>query len=155
MTDFQVVYDAFLAKILEDEWVNWDLDDIQQDWQALLMSALPWFKFPRVSLEYDIESSKFNEDLSNEEIQILASYMKCEWLNRTILSWENVKPLYEERDFSQANLLDKFNQMLAAEKKNAARLEALYYRSIKRKPFEYRNLATQVQWNIWKVIIII
>ena len=142
MTDFQVVYDAFLAKILEDEWVNWDLDDIQEDWQALLMSALPWFKFPRVSLEYDAANSKFNEDLSNEEIQILASYMKCEWLNRTILSWENVKPLYEERDFSQANLLDKFNQMLAAEKKNAARLEALYYRSIKRKPFEYRNLAT-------------
>lgn len=144
MTDFQVVYDAFLAKILEDEWVNWDLDDIQEDWQALLMSALPWFKFPRVSLDYNVENSCFNEDLSNEEIQILASYMKCEWLNRTILSWENVKPLYEERDFSQANLLDKFNQMLAAEKKNAARLEALYYRSIKRKPFEYRNLATQV-----------
>jgi hypothetical protein len=32
MTDFQVVYDAFLGKILEDEWVNWDLDDIQADW---------------------------------------------------------------------------------------------------------------------------
>lgn len=144
MTDFQVVYDAFLAKILEDEWVNWDLDDIQEDWKALLMGALPWFKFPRVSLDVDEENLCFNEDLSNEEIQILATYMKCEWLNRTILSWENVKPLYEERDFSQANLLDKFNQMLAAEKKNAARLEALYYRSIKRKPFEYRNLATQV-----------
>lgn len=144
MTDFQVVYDAFLAKILEDEWVNWDLDDIQEDWKALLMGALPWFKFPRVSLDVDEENLCFNEDLSNEEIQILATYMKCEWLNRTILSWENVKPLYEERDFSQANLLDKFNQMLAAEKKNAARLEALYYRSIKRKPFEYRNLATQI-----------
>jgi hypothetical protein len=84
----------------------------------------------------------FNEDLSNEEIQILATYMKCEWLNRTILTWENVKPLYEERDFSQANLLDKFNQMLAAEKKNAARLEAVYYRSINRKPFGYRQLAS-------------
>lgn len=144
MTDFQVVYDAFLAKILEDEWVNWDLDDIQEDWKALLLGALPWFKFPRVSLDYDEDELVFNEDLSNEEIQILASYMKCEWLNRTILSWENVKPLYEERDFSQANLLDKFNQMLLAEKKNAARLEALYYRSIKRQPFEYRNLATQI-----------
>jgi hypothetical protein len=38
--------------------------------------------------------------------------MKCEWLNRTILTWENVKPLYEEKDFSQANLIDKFTQML-------------------------------------------
>ena len=70
--------------------------------------------------------------------------MKCEWLNRTILTWENVKPLYEERDFSQANLLDKFNQMLAAEKKNAARLEAVYYRSINRQPFKYRYLASAI-----------
>ena len=142
MTDLQVVYDAFLAKILEDEWVNWDLEDIEEDWKSLLKSALPWFKFPRVSLEFDENEEHFEDDLSNEEIQILATYMKCEWLNRTILTWENVKPLYEERDFSQANLIDKFNQMLAAEKKNAARLEAVYYRSIKRKPFEYRQMAT-------------
>lgn len=138
MTEFRAVYDAFLAKILDDEWVTWDLDDILEDWQALMISALPWFKFPRVSLDYDLETSTFNEDLSNEEIQIIATYMKCEWLNRTILTWENVKPLYDERDFSQANLLDKFNDMLAAEKKNAARLEAVYYRSIQRKPFGYR-----------------
>jgi hypothetical protein len=67
--------------------------------------------------------------------------MKCEWLNRTILTWENVKPLYEERDFSQANLLDKFNQMLEAEKKNAEKLERIYYRSRKGKPFNYEKLA--------------
>lgn len=144
MTNFQVIYDAFLAKILEDEWVNWEAEDIQEDLQAILYGALPWFKFPRVSLDINNDNTGFVADLSNEEVQILATYMKCEWLNRTILTWENVKPLYEERDFSQANLLDKFNNMLAAEKKNAARLEALYYRSIKRKPFEYRQMATQL-----------
>lgn len=148
MTDLQVVYDAFLGKMLEDEWVNWDLDDIQQDWKSLLQGALPWFKFPRVSLDIVVDEEdgieKFVDDLSNEEIQILASYMKCEWLNRTILTWENVKPLYEERDFSQANLIDKFNQMLATEKKNAARLEAVYYRSIKRRPFGYSQMATPI-----------
>ena len=148
MTQLQVVYDAFLGKMLEDEWMNWDLEDIEADWHVLLNAALPWFKFPRVSLDIVIDEEddeeKFEADLSNEEIQIIATYMKCEWLNRTILTWENVKPLYEERDFSQANLLDKFNEMLAAEKKNAARLEAVYYRSIKRKPFEYRQMATAI-----------
>ena len=142
MTQLQVVYDAFLGKMLEDEWLNWDLEDIEADWRVLLNAALPWFKFPRVSLDIVVDEEdneeKFEADLNNEEIQIIATYMKCEWLNRTILTWENVKPLYEERDFSQANLLDKFNEMLAAEKKNAARLEAVYYRSIKRKPFGYR-----------------
>ena len=56
--------------------------------------------------------------------------MKCEWLNRTILTWENVKPLYEERDFSQANLIDKFRLTLEEERKNAEKQEAKYYRSI-------------------------
>ena len=144
MTDLQVVYDAFLGKMLEDEWVNWDLEEIKEDWRSLLKGALPWFKFPRVSLDFNEDETSFVDDLSNEEIQILASYMKCEWLNRTILTWENVKPLYEERDFSQANLIDKFNQMLAAEKKNAARLEAIYYRSIKRRPFGYSQMATPI-----------
>ena len=68
--------------------------------------------------------------------------MKCEWLNRTLMTWENVKPLYEERDFSQANLIDKFKNNLQAEQKNAERLEAKYYRSIKSQPFDYTRLAT-------------
>lgn len=143
MTNFQVVYDAFLAKMLDDEWANWYENDILEDWKALLMSAIPWFKFPRVSLEINENEDAFINDLNNEEVQILATYMKCEWLNRTILTWENIKPLYEERDFSQANLLSKFNDTLAAEKKNAARLESIYYRSIKRKPFDYTQLARQ------------
>ena len=143
MTNFYVVYDAFLAKMLDDEWANWYEDYILEDWKSLLMSAIPWFKFPRVSLEVSEDEDAFIDDLNNEEVQILATYMKCEWLNRTILTWENIKPLYEERDFSQANLLSKFNDTLAAEKKNAARLESIYYRSIKRKPFDYTQLARQ------------
>ena len=66
MTELQVVYDAFLGKILEDEWDNWDLEDIEADWKVLLMAAIPNFKFPRVSL--DIVGDCFEEDLNNEEI---------------------------------------------------------------------------------------
>lgn len=139
MTSYQKVYDAFLAKMLEDEWVNWSEEEIEQDFRAILEGAIPWFKFPRTSLERD--DNGFTETLSNEEIQILACYMKCEWLNRTILTWENVKPLYTERDFSQANLLDKFRQLLEAERYTALKLERIYYRSVKGKPFKYSNLA--------------
>lgn len=149
MTNFQVVYDAFLGKLLEDEWALWDEEDMKEDWKNILKGAIPQFKFPRVSLDIEIdpesEEEVFSGDLDNEEVQILATYMKCEWLNRTILTWENVKPLYEERDFSQANLIDKFRSMLEAEKKNAEKLEAKYYRSIKRRPFDYTRLATQVK----------
>ena len=66
MTEFQVVYDAFLGKILEDEWNDWDLEDIETDWHTLLMGAIPQFKFPRVSLEVNDEG--FEDDLNNDEI---------------------------------------------------------------------------------------
>jgi hypothetical protein len=141
MTSFDKVYAAFLSKVLDDEWETWEEEDVEEDLFALLQAAVVRFKFPRVSLEYGPDG--FSDDLTNEEIQILATYMKCEWLNRNILTWDNVKPLYDERDFSQANLLDKFNATLAAEQKNAARLEALYYRSVNKKPFGYRQLAEQ------------
>ena len=139
MTSYQVIYDSFLSKILDDEWVNWEEYEVEEDLRTLLEGAIPYFKFPRKDLSRDDEG--FLEDLDNEEIQILATYMKCEWLNRTILTWENVKPLYEERDFSQANLLDKFNQLLQKEEKKAQKLESIYYRSIKNRPFDYGRLS--------------
>ena len=140
MVSVSEVYDAFLAKMLEDEWLNWTDEEREEDWRALLDAAIPYFKFPRVSLEIDNDNF-VDENVSNEEIQILATYMKCEWLNRTILTWENVKPLYVERDFSQANLIDKLKQLLEREEYKALKLERIYYRSRKGKPFTYGQLA--------------
>ena len=139
MTSYWKVYEAFLAKTLEDEWGEWEIEQTEADLFQLLESAIPYFKFPRVSLERNEDG--FVEDLGSEEIQILSTYMKCEWLNRSILTWENVKPLYEERDFSQANLLDKLKSTLEAERLNASKLEGFYYRSIKGKSFKYSKLA--------------
>jgi hypothetical protein len=134
------VYDAFLPKMLEDEWLNWTDEEREEDWRALLDAAIPYFKFPRVSLEIDGDNF-IDENVSMDEIQILATYMKVEWLNRTILTWENVKPLYVERDFSQANLIDKLKQLLEREEYKALKLERIYYRSRKKKPFDYSKLA--------------
>ena len=139
MTPFNKVYEAFLARILEDEWQQWMMDEAEQDWRQIMENAISWFKFPRVSLERDDDG--FFEDLGSAEIQIIADFMKCEWLNRCIMTWENVKPLYEERDFSQANLLDKLGSSLEQEQKKAEKRESIYYRSRNGKPFDYSKLA--------------
>lgn len=139
MKSIQDVYDAFLGKLLEDEWLNWTEEEMERDWYSLYCAAIPNFKFPRVSLE--LKNNFFvDKNVSNSEIQIIATYMKCEWLNRTILTWENVKPLYVERDFSQANLIDKLRSLLEREEKKALKLENLYYRSIDGAPFDYTRL---------------
>lgn len=141
MTPYSKVYDAFLARILEDEWDKWLIEEAEEDWRQLLEMALPWFKFPRVSLEHNDEG--FSGDLRPAEIQIIANYMKCEWLDRCIMTWENIKPLYEERDFSQANILDKLTKALESEKKNALAMESIYYRSRDGKPFDFSRLASR------------
>ena len=46
MTPLQNVYDAFFAKMLEDEWANWTEDELAQDLLEILKGAIPWFKFP-------------------------------------------------------------------------------------------------------------
>lgn len=139
MTPFEDIYAAFLSRILEDEWQQWMIEEAEQDWRQILENAITWFKFPRVSLERD--NAGFKERLTDAEIQVIADYMKCEWLNRCIMTWENVKPLYEERDFSQANLLDKLNQTKESEFKKAQWRESVYYRSVKGKPFDFSQLA--------------
>lgn len=139
MTPYFKVYEAFLARILEDEWQDWLIEEAEADWRQILEAALPWFKFPRVSLEHD--ENGFVDDLSHQEIQIIANYMKCEWLNRCLLTWENVKPLYQERDFSQANLIDKLSEAVKQERANALAMESIYYRSRDGKPFNYSSMA--------------
>ena len=139
MTPFMTVYEAFLSRILEDEWQQWMLEEAELDWRQILENAITWFKFPRVSLERNEEG--FVDDLNAEEIQIIADFMKCEWLNRCIMTWENIKPLYEERDFSQANLLDKLSNMLEKQEEKARWRESVYYRSRNGKPFDFTQLA--------------
>lgn len=144
MTNYSVLYDAFLARILEDEWENWLMEEAEEDWRQILEMAVPRFKFPRVDLSRTPKDDGFVGDLALEEINIIANFMKCEWLNRCIMTWENVKPLYNERDFSQANLLDKLDKMLASETERAEKMESIYYRSRKGKPFDYSKLATHI-----------
>ena len=139
MTPFSKIYEAFLSRILEDEWQQWMIEEAEQDWRQILENAISWFKFPRVSLERD--ETGFLEELGAAEIQVLADFMKVEWLNRCIMTWEDVKPLYEERDFSQANLLDKLNNTLETERKKAQQRESIYYRSRNGKPFDFSRLA--------------
>ncbi len=140
MTSIHKVYEAFLSKMLEDEWLNWTDEEIEADWRQLLDGAIAHFKFPRVDINID-ELGNFYGDLGVEEIQILATFMKCEWLNREILTWENIKPLYVERDFSQANLIDKLQKLLNKEREEARYLERIYYRARSRQPFDYTKLA--------------
>lgn len=153
MTSYDVVYSAFLSKVTADDWEFEYQENIQsmlptesdrEDLRSILENALPYFKFPRISLARNDEG--FEKDLSPEEIAIISEYMKVEWLDRTIHTWENVKVMYDERDWSPANLLKQFISLLDRSEAKALKLERLYSRSITgedgmRKPFDFSQLA--------------
>lgn len=79
--------------------------------------------------------------MGQEEIQILATFMKQEWLKRTVDSWENIKTQYDEADFSQANLLKSFISLKDQVAQEARHLETIYYRSVNKNTFRYSRLA--------------
>jgi hypothetical protein len=146
MVKLMDVYDAFLSKVSEDEWAHCyseeELQTFLQDWRSILNSAIPYFKFPRCSLEIDEEKKVFKDkEMGSEEIQVLSTFMKQEWIKRTVDTWENIKTQYEEKDFSQANLLKTFIALRQQIIEEAQSLERIYYRSVKRRPFNYRRLA--------------
>ena len=154
-TPFLKVYDAFLARITADEWtLEEELAIVERDWQELLNIAIFRFKYPRVSLEkeeietiteenpHQLKMYQFVDDLTNDEIQLLALYMKHEWVKRCIASWENIRQLYADKDFSQANHLDKLNKLEAAIQAEVRRAEGIYDRSRKKRPADlFKKLA--------------
>ena len=141
-TPFQAIYDSFLARISSDEWVLPDEMYIaQRDWFEFLKMAIFRFRFPRKSLEYDVEQMAFNEELDDAEIQVLAIYMKHEWVKRCVASWEEIRMLYSNKDFSQANHLDKLIKLSEQLELECVKSSATYYRSIKGRPYDYTKLA--------------
>lgn len=151
-TPFLKVYDAFLARITADEWtLEEELAIVERDWQELLNIAIFRFKYPRVSLVVEeindgdneqLISKQFVEDLTNDEIQLLALYMKHEWVKRCIASWENIRQLYADKDFSQANHLDKLNKLESAIQLEVHRAEGIYDKSRNKSPANlFRKLA--------------
>lgn len=152
-TPFLKVYDAFLARITADEWMlEEELAIVERDWQELLKMAVERFKYPRVSLKMEeleqqdenspITVMQFKDDLTNAEIQLLALYMKHEWVKRCIASWENIRQLYVDSDYSQANHIDKLLKLEASVALEVHKAEGRYDRSREHSPASiFRKLA--------------
>ena len=68
--------------------------------------------------------------------------MKHEWVKRCIASWENVRQLYSDKDFSQANFLDKLNKLESAISLEIHKAMGIYDRSRNKTPAElFKKLA--------------
>lgn len=78
-----------------------------------------------------VEHSTFNDDLTSEEINILAILMMMGWVQRQVTSIENTRMKYTGADFkmtSQANHLSKLLTLLTECQRQSHHMQRLYRR---------------------------
>ena len=93
-----------------------------------------------------VDKSSFNEELTSEEINILAILMMEGWLQRQVTSCENVRMKYSGSDFkmtSQANHLSKLLSLLKDCQRQSTHMQRLY----KRRRFD-NNGRYESNWSV-------
>ena len=143
-TPLHKIYNRFLAIITDDLYLELTREDTQRDLEALFLSAISLFEFPRVPLySYDLDYEYLDEfgmveskgryeiKLTEEEIDIITDCMLIEWVRRQIASVENTRMKYSGSDFkftSQANHLDKLLKFKKDSIETNRRKQRLYKR---------------------------
>ena len=132
MTSFETIYNCFFGKITDDMYLELTPEDTQRDAKSLLIQSLPYFEFPHFHIQdYDAETESFADDLTFEDINILAICMKQAWLERQISSIENTRMKYSGSDFkmtSQANHLAKLLTLKTENRRESIHAQRLYNR---------------------------
>lgn len=149
MTPFSKIYNSFLSKITDDMYMELTKEDTYLLLEDLLMSAIPCFEFPRKPLDYVLEEVEvegedgyFANDLTDEEINILAIYMVTQWLGQQLATIENVRMKYTGSDFkmtSQANHMAKVKNLMEKYEKDGFHMQRLYKRRKKDANGIYRS----------------
>lgn len=157
-TPFSAIYDSFLSKITDDMYMELTELDTFKILEDLLLAAIYKFEFPRFNIhdyeiDYAIEDSiyngvesdyqdtkiiihnegHFNAELTNEEINIISTYMIVEWLGQQLASVENTRMKYSGSDFkftSQANHMSKLLTLKKDYEREGFHLQRLYKRRI-------------------------
>ena len=171
-TPFSKIYDAFLSKVTDDMYMEFTELDTYRMLDGLLLEAIQKFEFPRVNLNsyelsfvveegqyqgiesdnievraYLYDGGYFNNYLTQEEINILATYMVVGWIGQQLASVENTRMKYSGSDFkftSQANHIHKLLQLKKEYERDGFHLQRLYKR---RNPDEqgiYRSTMGQI-----------
>lgn len=138
MTPFTRIYDAFFSQITDDMYMEISPEQTAKDCESLIMASIPLFEFPKHVLTFTTttlpdrtEVLYFEQDLSLEEVNILAMGMVQIWLHRQIASIELVRQKFSGTDFkltSQASHLQRLMKLWEQTRDEHRRLQMLHSR---------------------------
>lgn len=115
-TSYNVLYENVLSKIKDYDFLNMFEDDIYQVLHDYIRPAVVSFRICKVDLsDRNEETSEFNVDLNDTEIEILSNYMVINYLDsnyiRVPLALKQSLSSKDFNAFSPANHLGKLVEL--------------------------------------------
>lgn len=135
-------FSSFYGQVLNTMKSNtlakmWD-EDIEKYLLDLTLRAIAEFRFPKVSLDYEIienehgeEEYAFKNDVTQRELNVLLAIIKKYWLEQQIDSEEHFEDLYYDRDvrtFSRGNMMKSLRERYELAVKQAETAQYNYSR---------------------------
>lgn len=125
-TPYSKIYDRALAKLTDFDLAFLPEEDIRAMMHGWLNSSISKFRKCASDLsDRDDELNVFNVDLVDEEIEILALLMVCEWLEPQINSVTLTHQMFggkEEKFYAQANQLAELKALRDGTRTEARKL---------------------------------
>ena len=129
-TPYENIYKVFLSKVKDYSFLDMTQQEIEDQFQDYLVSALTKFKRCKSNLkDRDDELKQFNTTISDEEIEILSILMVAEYLSSILISSELLKPVMTDADFkiyAQSNHIKEISNLRKDMRKEANQLMVDY-----------------------------
>lgn len=116
ITKYERLYEGFLPKLQSYDIYKMTEDDVRDNLHDYLVAAIPKFHVCRKDLsDRDDLLQRFNQELSDIEIDILVNYMLLEYIDATYIRVPTLLKMNlsstDFNAFSSANMLGKLTEM--------------------------------------------
>ena len=138
MKNFSSLYDQALNTLKSNTFANMTDKDIENYFSSLAKRAIADFRFPKVSLEYEVQNQQdghpeytFKEEITQKEVNVLLVLIKKYWLEQQIDNETSFEDLYYDRDvrtFSRGNMIRSLNERYEKACDEAKRVQYDYSR---------------------------
>ncbi|AZV43721.1 hypothetical protein BAOM_3112 [Peribacillus asahii] len=128
-TSYQDIYARFLPKVTDYSYLNLTNEEVEDNLETFMKSSIIKFRYCNKLSDRDEAVNVFNENLTDEEQEILATLMCVEFLTPKLLTDDLLKQTLNSKDYSlysQANHIKEIRQLRDIFQKEANNLMILY-----------------------------
>jgi len=129
-TPYSNIYSRFLNKITDYSFLNQSTGEMEEGFKSFMDSAIVHFRRCKKDLfDTDDTLEQFNEDLTPEEQEVIATLMIVEYLSPKLITADLLKQTVNSKDFklySQANHIKEIRELRNMIKKDASQMMMEY-----------------------------